>query len=314
MPRRRRIPAATETSVLLNSARRCTLCHHLTGDLREKHGQIAHLDGDAANNAEDNLAFMCLEHHSLYDSKTSQHKNYSIAEIKRVRARLYRAVRNGKHLITDELPSGLNRKHLRIGTATPEHRKLPQSIISRRRAAGRALISPSNLQANFDSAPLGPIYLTPEGVWSASYSSSAAKWSGLRMKVTNLPIERTRIGPAKEVSVRVNFQHDTGLDAASAAPTAWLHERLGYVDFKPGDEKEAIIAVRSDHDWYTVTNVRDSSGYPPNTSAMHFQQAPGFKGQLHIGLIANGEVIEEHYSWEVSDQSIFTKIRKLSFS
>jgi hypothetical protein len=130
MPRRRRIPAATETSVLLNSARRCTLCHHLTGDLREKHGQIAHLDGDPANHAEDNLAFMCLEHHSLYESKTSQHKNYSIAEIKRARARLYRAVRNGNHLVTDKLPSGLNCKHLRIGTATPEHRKLPLINVS----------------------------------------------------------------------------------------------------------------------------------------------------------------------------------------
>src|SRR6202008_5129762 len=100
-------------------------------------------------------------------------------------------------------------------------------------------------------------------------------------------------------SVRVKFEHDTGLEAGSAAPTAWLNEKLGYVNFKPGDEKEAIIAVRSDSDWYAVTNVRDLHGYPPNTSAMLFQQAPWFKGQLHIGLIAKGDVIEEHYSWEV---------------
>jgi hypothetical protein len=42
--------------------------------LSEKLGQIAHLDKDPSNAAEDNLAFMCLTHHALYDSKTSQHK------------------------------------------------------------------------------------------------------------------------------------------------------------------------------------------------------------------------------------------------
>jgi pyrimidine deaminase RibD-like protein len=313
MSRRRRIPAATETSVLLKSARRCTLCHHLSGDGREKHGQIAHLDGDPANNTEDNLVFMCLEHHSLYDSKTRQHKNYGIAEIKRARARLYRAVRNGKHLGTAEPPS--NRVEAQQyphsdGRSTTEITS--DHLVKSRRKSQRAVGTPlPNLKADFNSAPIGPIFLTPEGVWSASYSPSAAKWIGLRMKVCNLPIKGTKIGPAKAVSVRVKFEHDTGLDAASAAPTAWLHEKLGYVNFKPGDEKEAIIAVRSNSDWYTVTNVRDLQGYPPNTSAMHFQPAPWFKGQLHVGLIVKGDVIEEHYSWEVIGQSIVPKIRKL---
>jgi hypothetical protein len=309
MSSRKKIPVARETNVLVRSARRCTLCYHLDGDLRVKCGQIAHLDGDSSNSTEDNLAFMCLEHHSLYDSKTSQHKNYSITEIKRARAQLYRAIRRQKHFGPEAPKKGERDRDRDCKHKSSSEGATGISDVGRR--VGKQVAVP-NLQADFNGAPLGPIFLTPEGIWSASHSPSAVRWSGLRMKVTNLPIGGKKIGPAKAVSVRVKFEHDTGLDAATAAPTAWLNERRGCVDLNPGDEKEAIIAVRSNHDWYTVTNVRDSSGYPSNTSAMHFQQAPWFKGQLHIGLIADGEVIEEHYSWEVSEQSIFPKIRKVA--
>lgn len=40
---------------------------------------------------------MCLPHHSLFDSKTSQHKNYSLAEVKAARRNLYAAVQKGRH-------------------------------------------------------------------------------------------------------------------------------------------------------------------------------------------------------------------------
>jgi len=53
---RKKIPDEIETSFLLNSARRCTLCFHLSRDLKQKIGQIAHLDQDPSNFAEDNLA------------------------------------------------------------------------------------------------------------------------------------------------------------------------------------------------------------------------------------------------------------------
>lgn len=88
-PARKPIPPDVETAVLAKSGRRCALCFHLDGDLTEKIGQIAHVDGDRSNAAEDNLAFMCLTHHSLFDSKTSQHKNYTISEVKAARASLY---------------------------------------------------------------------------------------------------------------------------------------------------------------------------------------------------------------------------------
>ena len=57
-------------------------------DLSEKEGQIAHLDHNPSNSNEANLAFLCLAHHSIYDSKTSQHKNYTLLEVKRAKEKL----------------------------------------------------------------------------------------------------------------------------------------------------------------------------------------------------------------------------------
>jgi hypothetical protein len=95
---RKRIPKEIELAVLDRSRRRCTLCFHIHDDTREKLGQIAHLDQDPSNPAEDNLAFMCLEHHSLYDSQTSQHKNYTISEVKAARERLHELIESGGHI------------------------------------------------------------------------------------------------------------------------------------------------------------------------------------------------------------------------
>jgi len=97
---RKKVPAGHETAVLVKSARRCLLCFHLNGDLMEKHGQVAHLDGNRSNGAEDNLAFICLPHHSVFDSTTRQHKNYTIHELNRLRRKLYKAVAEGEHIAT----------------------------------------------------------------------------------------------------------------------------------------------------------------------------------------------------------------------
>jgi hypothetical protein len=95
---RKATPKPTELLVLDRSRRRCALCYQLKTDLTEKRGQIAHLDKDPANFAEDNLAWLCLEHHSEYDSRTSQHKNYTIGEVKKARGALYVAIEDTKHL------------------------------------------------------------------------------------------------------------------------------------------------------------------------------------------------------------------------
>src|ERR1700722_465570 len=94
-PPRKRIPPEVEKSILFQSRRRCALCFHLDRDGGEKKGQIAHLDRRRANNIEDNLAWLCLNHHTDYDSTASQHKNYTIEEVKEARKALYRWVKRG---------------------------------------------------------------------------------------------------------------------------------------------------------------------------------------------------------------------------
>lgn len=89
---RKKLPANTETEVLVRSRRRCALCYGLKSDFSEKIGQIAHIDQNRSNDSLDNLAWLCFEHHSLYDSSTSQHKNYQATEIKHHRDRLYAAI------------------------------------------------------------------------------------------------------------------------------------------------------------------------------------------------------------------------------
>jgi hypothetical protein len=89
------IPTEIATSILTKSARRCALCFGLREDLGEKKGQIAHLDHDALNMEEDNLIYLCLEHHDQYDSRTSQSKGLTEGEVKTYRERLYCAVQTG---------------------------------------------------------------------------------------------------------------------------------------------------------------------------------------------------------------------------
>jgi hypothetical protein len=87
--KRRRVSDSTQAEVLVKSRRRCCVCFGLSRDDKVKHGQIAHLDQDRTNSSEDNLAFLCLEHHDQFDSKTSQSNNLTRVELERYRAELY---------------------------------------------------------------------------------------------------------------------------------------------------------------------------------------------------------------------------------
>src|SRR5713226_5726514 len=102
MSNRRRIQKDTLVAVLTRSRRRCALCFGLSEDLLEKQGQIAHLDKDPSNSAEDNLAFLCLPHHDQYDSSTSQSKGFTKEEVKAYRARLYLALATGSNAFTQK--------------------------------------------------------------------------------------------------------------------------------------------------------------------------------------------------------------------
>jgi hypothetical protein len=87
-----RIPSDIEDQVLLLSRRRCCICFALYGDVEVKGGQIAHLDHDNRNNNLDNLAFLCLRDHDLYDTTTRQSKGLRESEVRQHRAELYDAV------------------------------------------------------------------------------------------------------------------------------------------------------------------------------------------------------------------------------
>lgn len=91
------IPDNVIASVLTKSARRCAFCYALSHDLTEKLGQIANIDRDASNATETNLAFLCFDHHSTYDSTTRQHKNYTPRELTAAREALHRAIADGMH-------------------------------------------------------------------------------------------------------------------------------------------------------------------------------------------------------------------------
>jgi hypothetical protein len=92
MPGRPRISTETLRLVLTRSRRRCAVCLALAGDFSQKKGQIAHLDHDPSNNDDDNLVFLCFEHHDEYDSKTSQRKGLTAPEVKKYRADLWVAI------------------------------------------------------------------------------------------------------------------------------------------------------------------------------------------------------------------------------
>ena len=86
--RRRAIPTAIQTELLLQSRRRCCLCFGLKADIEEKDGQIAHLDRNPSNNKLDNLAWLCLPHHDQYDSVRRQTKRFTPEEVKSYRTQL----------------------------------------------------------------------------------------------------------------------------------------------------------------------------------------------------------------------------------
>jgi hypothetical protein len=92
MAGRKKIPQSIQDEVITRSGRKCCLCFGINSDRRPKKGQIAHLDQNPENNAIDNLAWLCLEHHDEYDSRTSQSKGLTIGEVKRYREELYEAV------------------------------------------------------------------------------------------------------------------------------------------------------------------------------------------------------------------------------
>lgn len=111
---RKATPTSDEILVLTNSRRKCCICYGLHNDLSVKRGQIAHIDRNHSNSTFENLAWMCLEHHDLYDSRTSQSKGFKPREIIFYRDALYKFVDDhwGDSFVFQELPTQTNAKFL----------------------------------------------------------------------------------------------------------------------------------------------------------------------------------------------------------
>lgn len=86
---RKKIPKAVEAELLLSCRRRCCLCYYLNENVKTTlNGQIAHIDHDPSNNDLNNLAYLCLEHHEQYDSRTSQTKKITASELHKAKNKL----------------------------------------------------------------------------------------------------------------------------------------------------------------------------------------------------------------------------------
>lgn len=129
---RQSVPRATAARVLTASRRRCCICFGLRQDDAEKKGQIAHLDGDPAKNTVENLAFLCLEHHDQYDSRTSQSKGLTTEEVRRYRTELLAHVARTRPPSDQEIVAGLLMALDRPAFRTPFHL---ESSLPRFRAA-----------------------------------------------------------------------------------------------------------------------------------------------------------------------------------
>lgn len=87
MPRKK-ISDAVRNNILMKSRRRCALCYGLNNDKNVKNGQIAHIDRNNENNTEENLVYLCLDHHNLYDSIFKQTANFNPLELKLYKEKL----------------------------------------------------------------------------------------------------------------------------------------------------------------------------------------------------------------------------------
>ena len=92
--KRKRPPKDVRDEILRRSRRHCCMCFGLKSILESVEGQIAHLDRDRSNFQIDNLAYLCLECHKNYDSKSNRVQSYTPGEISHYRSLLYRALRH----------------------------------------------------------------------------------------------------------------------------------------------------------------------------------------------------------------------------
>ncbi|MCE7869178.1 hypothetical protein DYH09_02240 [bacterium CPR1] len=95
------IPPSNVNKILKVSERVCALCYQFERDLSVKRqGHVAHIDrkppGEKRNHKVDNLCWLCLAHHDLYDSTPRLSKGLQPAELRAYRDKVHQMVREEK--------------------------------------------------------------------------------------------------------------------------------------------------------------------------------------------------------------------------
>jgi len=89
--KKRLIPQEVRDKVLLDSKRRCALCFAESNTVEVKEGALAHISpytGKAENEKEDNLVFLCVNHHAMAD-----HGDVGANELRSAKEKLYKALK-----------------------------------------------------------------------------------------------------------------------------------------------------------------------------------------------------------------------------
>lgn len=246
---RKRVPIEVETTVLAKSARRCTLCFLLSHDLDEKHGQIAHVDQDPSNYAEDNLAFMCLEHHSLYDSQTSQHKNYTLAEVKAGRTKLYEAIARQEHCTAGDLNRESTRYHSQPNGSASKATKAPTM---EEYGPNLIFLGARPLRVDFEESKHVPLTI---------HESTSGPYDALIASFRNEPVKDRRIEPLYGVTAQLIFADGNGVEIGNGIPWVhWLGEGSDCADLIPGGQARSLVLLVKIDDMIATFWKRHSRG------------------------------------------------------
>jgi hypothetical protein len=209
----------------VHSRRRCALCFGLNASHAIVQGQIAHLDHNPDNNAPENLAWLCLNHHDQYDSRTSQSKGLTQPEVLHYRADLY-AFNEAARLALE--PSGtylvLSEDAMRLAQylnarSNEGHKFDPQVIVS---------TLPAELALDVDGVELAVDELIDLGLIESSgmrdriYATNRLFWETDAIFTENDPAL-----DAQDVArAIVAFEHDFPLSKELADILGWPPRRI----------------------------------------------------------------------------------------
>lgn len=209
--KRKKVRPEIEEEVLALSRRRCCVCFGLNRDTSIKRGQIAHLDHNSGNSDIENLAYLCLEHHDQYDSRTSQSKNITLFELRRYRQELFNAIEViwkqpvafGETILTDS--DGVSGHYVREGDFESAELQIYQLLNGNLRVTGMALWGKTRLYGpNFGEVDFEAEFQVNECTFIDNYFEDRKYVLTLRFKENGLLAEES--GALGYLGMNASFQ------------------------------------------------------------------------------------------------------------